>query len=457
MKLPAPAPFLLVVLLAITPIQWIRIVESSIGFIGYFHIVAILLIASTILIQELRQSSIRIVRASPHIWVGFGFLMLMTALSLLKPLQMLPASDLARQIFYAASGLASGTVFFGLLRRSRTEILMWSAPATLTIFLTFLAVSLPHVNIFALVGQAVMQANPDIVVFQLFRAAFQSGTFEDGDVRSNLRHGIMAALLLSAMVSLFALPRQRSRLTTAIVVASVIITLLIVTLSMSRSSWLVMGMIGLLFGFAVVIRSAKWMSYVAIGIPILAAILLFLGATTPILALFMARLTSSGSYEGRAEISFFNLDAISEDIFFGAHVIRESGSPWAHNLFIDYWAAAGILGLCAAMLFGGAVILLWFRQGFVLVGRPENRMLHFYCAAFLCFPIARFITAPKGHLFLTQWQATGFALAIVAFLAWKRHTANAPKSPTRPHIPLDRAQPAVAPPQRVDVNRAVSE
>jgi O-antigen ligase len=347
---------------------------------------------------------------------------------------MFPASDLIRQSFYAAAGLASGAILFALLQRQQTAILLWSATATLGVFLFFLVVSLPGVNIFTLIGQAIAKADPDVVIFQLFRAAFSNGSFADEDVQANFRHGIMTALLLASMVSAFALPDARSRISRTITKGSIVVILFIVVLSMSRSTWLAMAMVFLLYGFAVVSRSKMMMTYVLIGAPLVAAFVVFLAMATPIFALFANRLTSAGSYEGRFEISGFNLEAISNDIIFGADVVRESGSPWAHNLFLDYWTASGIFGFFSAVLFGGAVIFTCVRHGFFLARGAEDRMLHFYCAAFLCLPVARFVTVPKGHLFLTQWQSVGFALAIVAYLAWKHRTDEAGQSVAAPRL-----------------------
>jgi hypothetical protein len=56
---------LLIGVLATTPLQWVRIVDSPIGFIGYFHVVAIVMVGVVVLLPELSAASVRIIKATP--------------------------------------------------------------------------------------------------------------------------------------------------------------------------------------------------------------------------------------------------------------------------------------------------------------------------------------------------------------------------------------------------------
>lgn len=420
MRTPALAPILLVATVVVAPLQWIRLFDSPIGFIGYFHVTAVLLTISVFFSRKYRKITIETIRSSKSVWIAFALLMTATMAATLKPIPMFPMSDVVRQTTYAIFGAVSGAVLLDLLLCNRTIILAWTAPITLLVFSFFIVYSLQGENPLAIISLAIVRADPNIVIIQLFRRAFTAGSFSIDEVQSNFRHGIVAALLLSAVLSAFA-TRETQGLLKVVTHASIALIALIVLISMSRSAWLALAII-ILLAIPYLLISYRGMVALLILTPLATALLLYVGATTSILALFGERLFSTASYEGRGAAADYMLTEIGGDPVFGSMAPPSGGAAWAHNLIIDYWGAAGLLGLIAAVSLFYLIGKRTLSHGLGVYARAgESRALNYFAAAFLAFPLARFVSAPKGHLFLTQWQAVGFSIAIAGYLVAIAH------------------------------------
>lgn len=189
--------------------------------------------------------------------------------------------------------------------------------------------------------------------------------------------------------------------------------LIIVVLSMSRSTWLALALMALVVMVTVYPRSKVMRALTPSGVPLLLALAVCMFSFTNIPWIIIDRLLDSGSYAGRASVTEDRLAAFDAASVLTGLPLK---LPWSHHIFIDYLTATGIIGgLVAAALLSLSFLRIIALCVSAINAKATSAQFYFVVAACLIImPVTRFVTAPKGHPFLAQWVALGIAGALIA-------------------------------------------
>lgn len=419
----------LILLLALTPVAWQRLVDTPFGQLGYFHLAAMLLWLCVAGSPEARRALGRVLLETPYVWLASAVLYVITVLTFLKLHPPFLLADLVRQGFYAITALAAGCAVVALHGQGKLRHLAWAAPAAVVAFLFFMYTGLSAAggDAIAIFSKALSSGKPEQIIYPLFRSAFQSGNVSAEEVRSNLRHDVMFALVLAVLVSGIGIVHQGRRLR-RVAAVSVGFILVIAVFSFSRSTWLAMFLIGCLYFSGLTMKSNRavvtWAVIVQFGL----AAIIYLWAFTPVVELLINRVTDAGSYVARSHAAEARFEAITDHLWIGAPNLQ---GDWAHNLLIDYWSASGILGGLAAMVLLIAMSLLILRYWIAAVSASHGKVMLVLCSCLYVLPFVRLMTAPKGHLSMSPWLAIGFAAAVAAVLRHQRARAASARPPLR--------------------------
>lgn len=408
----------LVALLATLTLEWVILSGFTGGFVKPFHVSSLVL--AGLVLSRWRPLSVisPVLRHHGAIYVSYVLLLALTLVSTLAytfPFQPTPA--LIRQASYVAiSVVVAGALFRIVHQRPVQQVLAWSGVVTVGVVVSglFAALAAQGVNPLQLLGQAVAQGDPDVIIYQVFRVAFRSSD-DLAEVGANLRHKVFIALALGVFVGLAFLPAiARRRLAVRSVMVGVgLLGGALVVVSLSRSAILILAIPLILAPLRLLLRRrARSGQVVLLGVVAVALVGLVVSPAADLLA---ARFSASGSYEARLDaVSSEFLSVFTDAALIGAPRTAVETSP--HNLVLNGWLAGGVGGaICTVILLvaHGRLWLQMLRQylrgspGWVL---PIDRL---WLLAIGAIPLVRAFTA--GNQFhLIEWTALGFFVAVTS-------------------------------------------
>lgn len=429
-------PWLLLALFATLPLVWVRLGSGPVGTIGYFHLPALALIVAALRPSRMRLA-FSVIGATPYIWAAFTLLMLVTAVSFLNIEAPFDLSDIVRQTFYAGAAIAAGAALLECYRNGAERHLIWAAPLALAVFVYVMNENLGG-TFFSTLQTALAQGDPNVIIFKLFKVAFAAASDVADEAQSNWRHDIMFSLVLAGLASIMG-ARAAKGMSRLIGLACVALVVAVAVLSMSRSAWLALAIMGAVSFMAIYPRSPRLMMITPIVLPFVLAVGVYLFAFTSIPWLLIDRLADGSSYEGRATYASDRLAAFDSSSLLTGLPYRMG---WAHHLFIDYLTATGIVGgIAAAALLGFSCLrILDLALRSLSAADPQVRFNLTVAACLMAMPVTRFISAPKGHPFLAQWVAMGLAGALIVLaskaVARNSHAHAANPRPTKSYRPV---------------------
>lgn len=408
-------PWALLALFAMLPLQWF--VLPLPGPAGQRLHIAAMLAVTLLVYLRLRPRAFRTV-----VSVSWPFLVSMGFLAGLWFVTALYHGNSPRNAVEAAVQLlvfiALGTAVYRSARltdHSGLAVLRWAALACNAALVGALAVSMSvnGVDPLRVFVDTVASGDPNVLQRELFRSAFVGFGLEDESVKSQLRHEVFGAVLVSLYVALTArlLHPFRSRAAAWLFRLSVLVSVLLLLVSLSRSLLLAM----LVWPALVLwrqLRSGKVSPQFVGGAMTAVAVGLLLGITGFLQVLWSRFVEDTSSYQSRDALLRQSWENIQDHwLVGGVETIGES----SHNFVLDTWLRTGVFGAAAAALV--FVLLVGLLLGFVgrLHVEPEWMVP---VLALVALVVVRMLTAGGGAIPPVMWTSLA---AAAGFLAFRRH------------------------------------
>lgn len=401
---------LIAFLLSLIPL-WINLGASQFAALRLFHIMGAVLFLLTIAKATYRRSFAAIfIQHWPFFFCFAGFLAITLILAASYEQPYFDARMIFRQVFYMTVAVSFGAVITAEPQAGFRAAVLFAVLAPLALAAT-VTVSLAATGASAasLLSFAIKNADPDIIIFGLFKSAVVDESGED--VRANLRHAL-AGLMLTAALLPFAFSGVRSRLATLLTWGGLASGIGLAMISMSRAVMLAVTLV--IAVTAIRITTAATTSW-PLFLLIFACLLAVTIGVSPVGDLIFSRFfDQTDSYGGRTAALQLALADIQYNPWIGLDGVDRKVS--AHNFILDALRGggifAGIFALCAYV----SLIVTWWR---LVTSSPPGRddrhcvMRASACAAIGVLPLVRLMTAGDGLLHQTEWLALGVMLCAV--------------------------------------------
>jgi hypothetical protein len=392
------------------PLQWQSLGHGPLGTVRWFHIGGILMV----LIGRPGRAQLRSIldrlRPLPAASVLVTTCVIIAALAwhgnFIAPLQVFA---------YIALGIVGGACLLtAFASRSGLRLLALSGPLTLLVFAVMFAQSVQRAGINAArtFQHALLEGDTKALEFGLYRAAFRT---TDPSARDNLRHEIVAALLVATYLSLAASAyAQQFKL---INIVSAITVFGLVSVSLSRSVMIAM-VIPMVLAAAKILSRARIPALGFLGLVMgLLASPYLVAKLGPLLA---ARFQDTGSYDGRVSnlISIPGSEALHRMVF-GGKTLDASTHMWVVDSFMNGSWLAG-LGAVAAVLVMVRLAIEAARLYFTVGG-----LFYWALVAAVTLTIMRAFTTGGGNIYEGEWFALGMVAACL-YLVQDRPITDGP-------------------------------
>lgn len=409
----------ILIFFTLAPLQWIAFGSTPLG-LARMHQVAVLGLAAVVLIHYPLRRYAPVLRTS-GLFVLANLYMVGSTAALLA-YQGKGQAAAVQHLLYLVVFVALGGLFYrvaaqqdpvmiGVLRRV-AAVLCTSLLVGLSV-----AMAVNGVNPAAVLGQTIAAADPEIFQKQIFKSAFAGFGLADEEVAGNLRHEIFGSVLLSMLVSTWAMrigptPTKREE---NIQRASLLLGTILLTLSMSRSVliaaalWPLLSLIRSGRRGELSTRQIALMMAAVVGVAGL--VLSGLGAV-----IFNRFATDTTGYEARASNYTDAFAALGDHWLVGGY---DTANASTHNFVFDTMLRNGILAALPA-----AIIVTMLMGVFLLLAARLHREPPWMVpvVALLALPLVRLGTSGGGLIPPNEWVALAFTAGVLAY--WRRRDAG---------------------------------
>jgi len=402
---------LLLPLLVLLPLQWFGLGSTPLGS-ARLHQVTLLAVAALILLRLRLKAYAPLCRTAAPLVLGVLYLELSwAALELYRGT--LPTGAV-QGLLYLGAFLAIGTCFYRAasgIEPGLVSLLRWSGPlACVSLLVAFsIAMLINGINPTNVLGRTVATADPEVFQKEIFRSSFAGFGLDPDMVRGNLRHEVFGALLLSLLVSTWAM-KVGARVTAAqqgAYRAAVATGVALLALSLSRSVLIA----ATLWPMLALLRSARRGGLTRRQL-LTAAVAVSAGGTLVLtgigLVIWNRFTTDTTGYEARAENYGTAFQALGDHWLTGGY---ETGGQSTHNFVLDSTLRGGILAGFAALVVLVFAAARWARLVLLLPRRAEWLVP---VTAALGLPLVRMGTSGGGLIPPVEWVALAFVFGVLA-------------------------------------------
>lgn len=414
--------WLLVLLFALLPIQWISIGSTPLGT-GRLHQVALVVVGLSLLFAYRLRAHAPVLRwAAPFVLANLYLILAWAAVDLYNA--KVPTGAV-QQGLYLAVFVGVATAFYRIASGKvpgGVPALRWAAPAACAGLLVGFSIAMVRngVNPAAAMTRAVAAGDPEIFQKEVFKASFAGFGLDEETVQGNLRHEIVGALLLAMAVSAWAI-RAGSTVTAAqrfAYRAAMGIGMALLVVALSRSV-LIAAAVWPLVALVRAIRSGRLSQrqLALAGAGVVAFAVLAVSGFGAVLWNRFA--TDTSSYESRSTKYSGAFDALGSHWLTGGF---ETAGVSSHNFVLDSWLRGGVFTALPALL-----IVIWVLVQLVtLVSRVEQRPASLVpVVAILALPLVRMGTSGGGLIPPGEWVALAFSVGVLAAVGTAVATAPA--------------------------------
>jgi hypothetical protein len=405
----------LLIFLAVLPLEWITFAGVQEGFVKPFHIAALVLIIVALARWRPRRLIGPILSRYSVVYVGYALALAATffgGLTYVDPY--LSRAETFRNGFYLVTSVVIAGVVVALLARPPRSGLAWAGVVTLgtLLFALVTALAAQRLNPFAIIGEALIQQDPDIISRQLLRTAFRTDAGLD-DAAPNLRHKVFGGLLVAVFVGLACrslIDRRRTVLRTVLAIGGAV-GCLVVVLSLSRSITVCVVITLALFPLRSLVMNRVRPLRAAVAAMIVLVISVL--AVSPVGQLVFARFGETGSYEARLQAAgpSFLEEALPAAVVGTTNTAVETAP---HNQILNAWLAGGVIAAIAVGLMLFFLLRLWVQLALrYLTGRPGwvLPVSQAWVLGVGIIPLVRSVTS--GSLFhMVEWTAIGIFVGL---------------------------------------------
>ncbi len=293
------------------------------------------------------------------------------------------------------------------------RLMFWAGLAASVFFVGFAAVTLAAkgIDLFSVVGRALMNGNPALLQFMVFRNLFDlpPGVLIPDSVTVALRHTLLGFIYIGF---LFAAATVKANYWSWL---AMFISSAIILLSVSRGVTLAMILALSPLLFATLRKTPGTMYFVVLGLVASVIMLPVFVDLSGVFQIIDERFGSLGQ-DGRVGMYEIALGLINEKplIGYGAgHRYDYGGAiPYqVHNVFLGAWIQGGIVCLVFAIGFTGYLLALYFRRIAFYLSEPSKICL----LGIILLPLFRSqISGSSGAYTLPEWICIAIVLAIFA-------------------------------------------
>lgn len=385
----------LVIFVATLPLQWQAGGATPFGVLRYHHLGALAMIVVAWPPGEAYRHVLRRLHPLPTAFVTLTIVGLATAVTW----QGRPV-NYTQTALYAVIGLVAAAALLTAFQTERSRrILTWTAPSTVVVFIVFYYVSARQAGVdpVAELVRGVQTADAVRMQVRLFTAVFRGA---DEAARGNMRHEVMAALVVAGAISMgaAAVCRRPSRLANLALLVIVAICLV----SLSRSILLALGLT--LLPVVVRIVSNSDLTPARFYALFVAALTLPL-AVGVAATLLLARLEDTRSYDARLIAFDLTPRELLDRALFGGSQLPES----THTLIFDALFEGSWIAFVAATVMVVVMIRLATTAGSRYLETGSALPLAIVMA--LAVIIVRAFTAGGGQIAGPGWLALALAAA----------------------------------------------
>lgn len=422
----------MVLLFMVVPLQWFGLGATPLGSTR-LHQVAIVGFAALVYLHYRVRVHAPVLRtAAPFVLMTVYMALAWAAVDLYNG--KLPMGAV-QELIYLAVFVALGSCFYRAASGSESGLLTslrWVGPAAcVSVVVGFsVAMLVNGVNPAAVLGRTIAAADPEIFQKEIFKSSFAGFGLDEEMVRGNLRHEIFGSVLLSLLISTWAMRFGASvtRVQQVAYRAALVTGIALLALSLSRSVLIAASV----WPLVALSRSARLggltrRQLTATALTLVAgAGLAVSGAAVVIWNRFT---TDTTGYEARSENYGSAFAALPDHWLTGGF---ETGGVSSHNFVVDSVLRGGIFTALPALAMLLIVAAVFVR---LVVGLPRLPDWWVPVAAALALPLVRMGTSGGGLIPPVEWIALAFVFGI---LAYRRGTvqASAPNPTARAPEPL---------------------
>ncbi|MGI8433628.1 MAG: hypothetical protein ACR2LE_02675 [Nocardioidaceae bacterium] len=418
-------------LFALLPLQWFAVASTPLGQ-SRLHQIAIFGFALCVLVSYRLRTYAPVLRTAAVFVIAN--LYMVAAIAAVAAYQGQGPGAAVQQLLYLMVFVAVGGFFFRVAdgREPRlVEDLRWvAAVLCVSLLIGFSAAMLVNgVNPVAVLAKTISAGDPEIFQKEVFKSAFAGFGLDDDAVQGNLRHEIFGSVLLSMLISTWAMrvgsvpsPRQQIVYRAATVTGT-----LLLMVSLSRSVLIAAAMWPLL----VMLRSGRRGELstrqlaILFGAAAAACGVLVSGLGRVIYNRFV---TDTTGYEARAGNYGDAVDALPNYWTTGGY---DTAGVSSHNFVVDTLLRNGIFAALPAAVIVGLVLVV-----FALLAAQLYRLPSWMVpvVAVLALPLVRLGTSGGGSIPPVEWLALAFVVGVLS--AWRRQVAETVPHPRREPLAL---------------------
>ncbi len=414
-------PIVFTVLLCVLPLFWIRVFTFDTFSLAPFHLMSALMLVTVVCHDGYRRATLEVLIVNRVFWLLAVFFVLAMSFSFLRLNPYFSLRDLTRQAYYIIVAIGVAAIVYRCIVERRTAYFGHVAYVVLALFL--IAFIFSHViaggNPAKLLWQGIVNADPRIIMRDLYQTGFQYVGEDRTSLKANLRHEIFSALL---SVLLFSLAFARSHGSSDGVLAgrvvpytALTIGVLLILTSLSRSAALTLSTCFLLYqGIRFLTPGSQVRAFVMMFFVIMAVVV---AALTPVGDLIWSKFVGeTRSYSARVGNASYAMKIIEDSIWLGM-LSGPSLRSNSHNALVDMWLAAGLFGFLVAFSIILTTIVTVLRLAFGTLRRTvadDERIDWLFLACLGVSPVVRWGTASEGQLSQSEWVSLGMLLGAVA-------------------------------------------
>lgn len=405
--------------LTLAPLQWVALGSSPLGVVR-MHQVAMLGFAAAVVVHYPLRRYAPGLRTSSLFVLANIYMVGSTAAVLAYQGKGFGAA--VQHLLYLSVFVALTAFFYQVATRRDPAMLRTLRKAALVLCTSFVvglsvAMAVNGVNPVAVLGQTIATADPQVFQKEVFKTAFAGFGLDDEQVAGNLRHEIFGSVLLSMLVSTWAmrvgpLPSQRE---VAVYRLSLIVGTVLLTMSLSRSVLLAALVWPLLALFrsgrrgTLSTRQVGMIMASVVGVAVLSAS--GLGAV-----IFNRFATDTTGYATRAGNYQEAFGAIADHWATGGY---DTGNASTHNFIFDTLLRNGFLAALPA-----AIIVVMLLVVFTMLALRLHREPAWMVpvVAMLALPLVRLFTSGGGLIPPNEWVALAFVAGVLTM--WRRRSAD---------------------------------
>lgn len=395
-------------LLSSLSVGWVTLPAA--GNMEYFNLIAIVFVCTSFLLarNKLVSSSIAVVRSNLNVVLSITFyILILVGTIVIHFYPLYTPITVMRIASYAVFALIVAAFVAGN-RLTMSPTARWAPLVLLLLYVSFMLIASREAGIsLAEPIRATLQSGDlSHITYGIFYRLARTTSAEDAEFGRSIRHVTSSALFVSLALSVYFSSYQlRSKIKYFLYIFAIVSCLLLIFIISSRGVVLAL----ILWGLLVVPKFfRKKKAFIGMFLLIPPAMVIAVFWFFPFIqAIYNKYFFQTESYSGRLSGILDALDRIEANWLTGGEFPQRILS--AHNIILDGWQGAGLLGFLAAVILMIALFLSLRKMLALLYRRPGIDLRVVAVIGLLMLPAVRFLVAGWGLLNLAEWISLGLA------------------------------------------------